>query len=151
MIAVTAFGAANHVASGWAKEVSHHVTFGADMVFFGVLVWMLTDAKKDNSLAGLGPLILAVLSITLLMIDPTRHLLLDHGGVFCEPASLRMYMMVDKKQVLSPIGAFSQAATIVGFILLALAVMSFFGAVQRLWSLVCGGGSQRGQCSSCAV
>lgn len=46
----------------------------------------------------------------LLILDPTRHVLLDHGGVFFEIDSLVMF----RNHHLSPIGKISQASSIVG-------------------------------------
>lgn len=56
----------------------------------------------------------------MLIIDPARHILLDHGGVFFEERTLAMY---SSKGGLSPMGKFCQAASIIGMVFLVSGVI----------------------------
>lgn len=67
-----------------------------------------------------GPFISLALGCFLLIIDPTRHVLLDHGGVFFSIATLAMY---DGPDHLSPTGRFCQICSITGIILMIGGVM----------------------------
>lgn len=116
--------------------MAHHLTFGADVVFFGVLIWMFAKGRKDDSTLGGWPFVLAVFSVALLMIDPVRHILLDHC---CVPSDgLAMYVKVDDKLHLTSVGSFCQKITITGYILLTIAVSGFFGLVQKFvdWTFI---------------
>jgi hypothetical protein len=130
-LAVTAFGAANCVASDSAKSISHHLTFGADIVFFGAILRMFFVARKDDSFSSVWPIVLAVMSVMLLLLDPIRHILLDHGGLFFKISDLAMYCEVDGQLVLSGTGRLSQIATVAGFVLLTLALSGYFNLPQR--------------------
>lgn len=116
--------------------MAHHLTFGADLVFFGVLIGIVAAGRKDNKFAGLLPLALAVTSVLLIMIDPMRHILADHGGVICEESKLAMYETVDGAVVLSPVGRWCRKTTVLGFVSLAVAALYRVGAFHRVASWI---------------
>lgn len=108
---VTAFGASRPTAGLFNREVSHHVTFGADLVLFSAAVYYIWKGKS-----GLGALVLALLAWVLVLLDPLRHMVLDHNG----PEALAMY---DDEDKLTTVGRVCQAATITGFICFAVAIL----------------------------
>jgi len=63
---------------------------------------------------------MVTLACILLILDPSRHVLLDHGGVFFEEQSLAMYNGPGK---LSAIGKFCQRASITGILMLLAGVV----------------------------
>lgn len=89
------FGAGSSVASGENRAISHHFTWGADLVLFAAVIWLAytkTEPKRDeNTCSRWLPLLLTCLGCIMMLVDPTRHLLLDHGGVICAPEKLAMY------------------------------------------------------------
>jgi hypothetical protein len=127
LLLVALFPAANGHAidTDSSRETSHHITFGADIVIFGFMIWYVTGMaasapKSHPFLTRWGPSMAVSLGCLLLIIDPTRHILLDHGGIFFEERSLAMYA---RDGGLSPIGHFCQVAAIIGFTALILGVM----------------------------
>lgn len=93
--------------------ISHHATVGAYLVLFGWLIWQsLATAKDKRSWA---PAWTVVAGCLLLLWDPCRHVLLDHGGVIVSPQELAMY---NSAGGLSFMGRCSQQLTLVGFVLL---------------------------------
>lgn len=92
---------------------------------------MFVVGRRNNSFSALWPVVLAVLSTVLLLLDPIRHILLDHGGVFFQVEDLAMYTKINGHVALSVIGRLSQIATVVGFILLLLAIAGYFNLPQR--------------------
>mmetsp|Transcript_87472 Transcript_87472/g.245587 ORF Transcript_87472/g.245587 Transcript_87472/m.245587 type:complete len:136 (-) Transcript_87472:96-503(-) len=128
---VTAFGAGGNMASDANREKSHHFTFGADIVLFtGLTVFMVLKAsQKSAGRQHWAPALAVALGSVLIMLDPTRHVLLDHGGVWFSESSLSMYS--DYPQ-LSPIGRFCQIATILGLALLMTGVIWFSGIFEKL-------------------
>jgi len=63
---------------------------------------------------------LVSLGCALLILDPIRHILLDHGGVFFEEQSLAMYASGGG---LTAVGTFCQWTSISGMVLLLAGVM----------------------------
>lgn len=110
--------------------LSHHFTFGADLVFFTWLIWQVADGTAQSRRRW-GALGLVVLGCLLILLDPTRHILLDHGGVFFEEKSLAMYK---SDGTLSPAGRSCQVATIAGLLLLFLGLVCHL----QLPAKVCG-------------
>lgn len=56
----------------------------------------------------------------LLLLDPMRHVLLDHGGVFFKESTLAMY---SERGGLSPAGRFCRNSSIVGMLALVLGML----------------------------
>lgn len=67
-----------------------------------------------------GPLVVLTLGCCLLILDPIRHVLLDHGGVFFKEQTLAMYSVLGG---LSPMGKACQIASISGMILMVSGVL----------------------------
>jgi len=63
----------------------------------------------------------------LLILDPARHVLLDHGGVFFEAKSLAMY----GKGGLSTIGKVCQMSSIIGLAMLFLGLVWFLNVPEE--------------------
>lgn len=74
------------------------------------------------------------LGCMLLMLDPTRHVLLDHGGVICEPQKLAMY--ADSEGHLSAIGSFCRWCSIYGLGLLIIGVVWVLQLPERFLKAV---------------
>jgi len=109
--------------------VSHHFTFGANLVLFGYLIWQVgkTTARASRSWI---PFVFIVLGCLLVALDTLRHILLDHGGVFFEPQVLAMYT----SKGLSPIGRTCQWTTIIGLVLLFVGLASFFQLPAKIYA-----------------
>lgn len=125
MLLVSAFGASSSVGSDVAREKSHHFTWGADIVLFSMLIgYMAFNApRNENSfLIKRGPLMLTLTGCILMLVDPSRHVLLDHDGVFFKPESLAMF---DDAGNLSAAGRFGRSCTISGLICLVSGVAWF--------------------------
>jgi len=138
VLLVGLFGASSSVASTENRELSHHITFGADLVFFGGAIWYTASTTAASRLekgffAKWGPVILVAIGCLLLIWDPTRHLALDHGGFGMEQ-QLAMY---DSEGGLSPMGRASQKATQFGFLLLIAGLLWFLGLPEKI-SKMCG-------------
>jgi len=124
--------------------VTHHLTFGADFVFFGNLLWTFAIGTSDyKTFSHVWPLVLASISVSLLMVDPTRHILLDHGSGLWYEDSFSMYFIDSGAVHLTSAGRFCQRVTAVGMVLLVVAVSGFSGIFQRLSQFV-GNRSQSG-------
>jgi len=93
-------------------------------VVFGVVICyvgrMASAPSSRSAVSCWGPLALVILASILLILDPSRHVLLDHGGVFFEEQSLAMYNGQGK---LSPIGKFCQRSSITGILMLLAGVV----------------------------
>jgi len=101
---------------------SHHFTIGANLVLFGYLIWHVGNTTARASRSWI-PFVLVVLGCLLVLLDTSRHVLLDHGGVFFEPRVLVMYSPTGG---LSAIGRTCQWTTIIGLVLLFVGLMYFF-------------------------
>lgn len=75
-----------------------------------------------------------LLGCVLIMLDPSRHVLLDHGGVICEPQKLAMY--ADSEGHLTTVGSFCRWCTIVGLGLLTVGVIWVLQLPERLLKAV---------------
>jgi len=118
--------------------VTHHLTFGADLVFFGNLLRTFAIGTTDyKTFSGVWPLVLASISVILLMVDPTRHILLDHGSGLWYENSFSMYFLDGGAVHLTAAGRFCQRVTTLGMVLLVVAVAGFSGVFQRLSHFVC--------------
>lgn len=131
---MTAFGASSSVASSEARVFSHHFTFGADLVFFGWLIYHLaaSNMKTWSQMSRWTCLTVVSLGSLLLLLDPLRHVLLDHDGVFFPPQRLAMYAASGG---LSAIGRFCQICTILGIVFLVSGVVWSSGLLKQLHSL----------------
>lgn len=69
------------------------------------------------------PSIVLELGMLMLMVDPTRHLFLEHGGVLFELDTLKMYA---SNHELTPAGKFSQIMTIAGFAILVVSLALYW-------------------------
>lgn len=69
-----------------------------------------------------------VMGCVLLIWDPIRHLMLDHGGFGME----RQLAMYSEDGGLSPMGHFSQRTTQLGVLLLSVGLMWFLEAPEKL-------------------
>lgn len=125
MLLVALFPAASgSIESDSNREAFHHFTFGADVVLFSAVTWyiakMASAGKNASSFEKWGPLAVVSLGCASLILDPTRHVLLDHGGVLFQPSTLAMYSGPGK---LSAMGQFCQVATITGLVLLLIGML----------------------------
>mmetsp|Transcript_36533 Transcript_36533/g.104397 ORF Transcript_36533/g.104397 Transcript_36533/m.104397 type:complete len:83 (-) Transcript_36533:98-346(-) len=71
----------------------------------------------------------------LVLLDPLRHFLLDHNGIWFKPEHLAMY--ADSHHHLTPIGKFCQVATIVGLVLLVTGVILSSAIADRVYEKFC--------------
>lgn len=120
------------MASGENRQSCHHMTFGADLVFFGGAIWYTTShTARSRSETGFlvkwGPVIFVALGCVLLLLDPTRHLMVDHGS-FGMGKQLAMY---NEDGDLSPIGLASKRATHLGVLFLCVGLLWFVGAPEK--------------------
>lgn len=121
------FGANPSVADDDSREATHHATLGADIVLFGAATFYvgrscastLGRPAMQGFLARWGPLVFVCIGSCLLLLDPLRHVLLDHGGVFFKEESLAMY---SSHGGLSPIGQFCRNSSIVGITSLVMGI-----------------------------
>lgn len=126
------FGASSSILNSENRERSHHFTFGADLLLFGGVVWWTASAaassRLDRSLwQRWGPALFVALGCLLLLWDPTRHLILDHGY------SPERFAMFDDDGHLTPMGQFSQLSSVFGFVLLFSGLLWFIGALDRFF------------------
>jgi hypothetical protein len=122
------------------REITHHFTLGADVILFATVVTFVartafSGSTKQSSFSRWGPLSLVSFGALLLILDPTRHVLLDHGGVFFKERTLAMY---SKHGGLSAIGKFCQISSIVGLSLFSMGMMWHIRLPEKLSALVCG-------------
>jgi len=108
---------------------SHHFTFGANLVLFGYLIWQVGKTTVRASRSWI-PFVVIVLGCLLVLVDTSRHILLDHGGVFFEPQVLAMYTPTG----LSSIGRTCQWTTIIGLVLLFVGLASFFQLPAKIYA-----------------
>lgn len=141
---MTAFGAASSVDSARAKVFAHHFTMGADFVFFGWIIFQAVATsrarKRRSALWRWGPLVVIVLGCAFILLDPVRHVLLDHDGVFFKPERLAMYTETGG---LSHVGRFCQVATILGICLLCVGTGWLVDLHQKVANVACPGPSRR--------
>lgn len=118
------FGAGSSVSSEGNKAISHHFTWGADLVLFAAVIWLVytkTEPRGDeNGRSRWLPFLLTCLGCVMMLVDPTRHLLLDHGGVICAPEDLVMYADNGGLTTLGKVGRWS---TIMGLVFLLVGVL----------------------------
>lgn len=119
--------ASGNIESDANREATHHFTFGADVVIFAMIIWyvfgMASNSMGMTSWARKwGPLVMLITACTLLILDPIRHVLLDHGGVFFEEQDLAMYLH-DGSGRMSFAGKFCQCASVSGLILMLCGVL----------------------------
>lgn len=128
------------------REAAHHFTFGADIVLFGMVIAyvgrMAIESKEfSHSWASRwGPLVTVALGCTLLLLDPIRHILLDHGGVFFQEQDMAMYNM---QGGLTPIGQLSQYTSIAGMSLLVAGVAWHMKIPQAMVGKCVGGDEEK--------
>jgi hypothetical protein len=127
--------ASSNIDTDGFRESSHHFTWGADLVIFLIIIYMVASmAYARSSLVCFnrwGPTITVAVGSALLFIDPTRHVLLDHGGVICEPKYLAMYAHGGG---LSFAGHLCQVASISGLILLVVGMLWHNRLPEKLYS-----------------
>lgn len=135
MVLVGLFGASSSMATGENRQSCHHMTFGADLVFFGGAIWYTASAtarsRAENSLAKWGPVIFIAMGCGLLIWDPTRHLILDHGGLGIES---RLAGYRDDGSM-TPMGHASKMSTHIGVIFLAIGLLWFVGVLEKISKL----------------
>jgi len=119
----------NSIASDSNREAAHHFTFGVDVVLFCTVIAYVGRTASDSK-EGWGPLSAVSLGCALLILDPIRHILLDHGGVFFQEQDLAMY---SDKGGLTPIGLFGQFASIAGMVLLMSGVLWHMKVPQAIF------------------
>lgn len=127
------------MASDEAREFSHHFTVGANLVVFSSLIWTVARGSmqagpRRSCVRQWGPLFLVVTGCIVAMLDPMRHLLLDHGGVFFSPDALAMY--VDGGPGLSLIGRFCQVSTVIGLCSLFVGMLCFLAIPEKVYEKV---------------
>lgn len=108
---------------------SHHFTIGADIVLFGAMIAYVATHSKPGKW---GPLAMISFGSLLLLIDPTRHVLLDHDGVFFKTESIAMY---NDDGTLSLAGRTCQICTVSGLLLLFMGIFSFMNVYQKIQAL----------------
>jgi hypothetical protein len=127
VLLVALFPAANsNIESDANKEITHHFTFGADIVLFTAMAYYVARIPSRSGLRYWGPLAMVALGGVLLTLDPTRHVLLDHGGVFFEMNSLAMF----RNGGLSPIGKVCQMSSIAGLAMLFFGLLWFMNVPE---------------------
>lgn len=109
------------------------MTFGADLIFFGGAIWYTTSAtfrsqSEKPFFAKWGPVIFVVMGCALLIWDPIRHLLLDHGGFGME----KQLSMYNDHGDFSAMGHATKMATHFGIVLLAVGLLWFIGALEKI-------------------
>jgi len=126
LLLVALFPAASgSIESDSNREAFHHFTFGADLVLFACMIAYVQRAAaasraEQSAASKWGPLVVLTLGCCLLILDPIRHVLLDHGGVFFKEQTLAMYSVLGG---LSPMGKACQIASISGMILMVSGVL----------------------------
>jgi hypothetical protein len=126
LLLVALFPAASgSISSDTNREAVHHFTWGADLVLFGFLIWyvakMAGERKvQESSISRWGPLAVLSIGCFLLLLDPTRHVLLDHGGVFFQQQTLAMYSGPGQ---LSATGVACQWFSICGMVFMVAGIM----------------------------
>mmetsp|Transcript_1448 Transcript_1448/g.2591 ORF Transcript_1448/g.2591 Transcript_1448/m.2591 type:complete len:101 (-) Transcript_1448:590-892(-) len=78
------------------------------------------------------PLVMLTMGSVLLVVDPIRHVLLDHDGVFIKPEKIAMF---NDDGSLSLAGRTSQLCTVSGLVLLVLGLFSFMSLDQKIKGL----------------
>mmetsp|Transcript_110810 Transcript_110810/g.201314 ORF Transcript_110810/g.201314 Transcript_110810/m.201314 type:complete len:84 (+) Transcript_110810:985-1236(+) len=73
-----------------------------------------------------------IVGVMLILVDPTRHVLLDHDGVFFKPEFLSMY---NYDGSLSPTGRTCQMFTIAGLVLLFTSICWFMNLGEEFYKL----------------
>lgn len=122
------------MASGENREFCHHMTFGADLVFFAGAIWYTASEtagrsrSEDSFFAKWGAVIFVVMGCMLLILDPTRHLVLDHGG-FGMQKQLAAY---NEDGALTPTGLAFKRATHLGVLLLSVGLLWFVGVLEKM-------------------
>jgi len=126
------------------REATHHFTFGADVVLFRTVIVYVGRTAIDKIsqkfwASRWGPLVFVAVGCTLLMLDPIRHILLDHAAngyiLFFKETDLAMY---SARGGLSQVGMFCQYASIVGIVLLLSGVLWHMKVPEAILSK-CGG------------
>jgi len=119
------------VASAHNRMVTHHLTLGADLVLFGsILRQLFRDAPKQDGefVRKWAPVSCVFCGVVLLLFDPLRHVLLDHGA---QEQSLAMYTQTGD---LSAAGRTCQLATIVGICMLVGGMLWFTRLCEKVWA-----------------
>lgn len=133
---VTAFGASSSVfQSERARVWSHHFTWGANVILFGYLMWAVLADKRRRCMTWLGtwgPAILVCFGCVMAMTDPTRHVLLDHGGVIFDESTLAMY---NDEGGHSIAGRVSQVCSIIGISFMFCGMLLFVDIPTKLFGL----------------
>lgn len=129
---VTAFGAGASAGSYENREISHHVTWGADLVLFSLVVWYVLESTLEKPGSSWWPVWLVTAGALLTMMDPTRHLLLDHDGVFIQPEAITMY---NEEGGLSTVGSTCMYSTRFGLAMLVLGVTLFIKLPSKIAKL----------------
>lgn len=112
--------------------MSHHLTWGADVVLFTLVVWYVIERTREKPGSSWWPVGFTTAGAFLTMIDPTRHLLLDHGGVFFHPQSIAMYT---EDGGLSPVGLACMYSTRIGLTMLLLGIFLFIQIPMKILKL----------------
>jgi len=81
-----------------------------------------------------GPFALTLCGVILAILDPIRHVLLDHDGVICAPQKLAMY--ADGEGHLTVVGTFCKWATILGLTMMMSGVAWFLGIPTKVYNNV---------------
>lgn len=117
----------NGVGSDANREAAHHFTFGMDVALFATVIAYVgrrafdpVEAFGKSMSERWGPFVLVCLGCVALILDPIRHMLLDHGGVFFKEMDLAMY---NNTGGLTPIGVAGQVASITGMVLLLSGIL----------------------------
>lgn len=85
-------------------------------------------------------MVVVVIGCVFIVLDPVRHVLLDHNGVFFKPQQLAMFSDTGE---LSRVGKFCQVATILGLCLLCVGTVWLVDLPQKLVNVALAGLSRR--------
>lgn len=123
-------GMGNSIASESNREASHHFTLGANLVLFSFVICYVGGVAfrskgREGCISRWGALVSVVFGCLLLMVDPIRHILLDHAVNGVTPIGIkeRRLAMYSPHGGLSATGQFCQTTTISGMILLLVGIL----------------------------
>lgn len=112
----------------------HHFSFGLDLVLFPFIFWYVTirgkaDAPSQPWYGSAVPKLCVALGLSLLFLDPLRHVVLDHTPEGA-PIESKLAMYSDEGG-LSQTGLIMRFCSIVGFVFLLAGVVSFVLGSKR--------------------
>jgi len=116
------------------REISHHFTLGADLVLFiGLSIYVASMSSKadKNAFDKYVPTMFVIIGSIFTILDPFRHFLLDHGGIFFPEEKLAMF---DGPGHLSWIGQLCRLTSKMGLVMLVAGIILFLQMPATLLS-----------------